>query len=90
MEEQKRCGGVKSSPSRASPTEHPVHFLLRTNARSTPCPTSSPIDQLIGHTLLLELTSLERDEDSHARVLVKLEYFKPWAICKDRVAEEHD
>ena len=35
------------------------------------------IDQLIGHTPLLELTHFEADEDLKARVLVKLEYFNP-------------
>ena len=32
------------------------------------------IDQLIGHTPLLELTHFEADEDLKARVLVKLEW----------------
>ena len=45
------------------------------------------IDQLIGHTPLLELTHFERDEDLHARVLVKLEYFNPAGSVKDRVAK---
>ena len=35
------------------------------------------IDQLIGHTPLLEFTHFEADEDLKARVLVKLEYFNP-------------
>ena len=35
------------------------------------------IDQLIGHTPLLELIHFEADEDLKARVLVKLEYFNP-------------
>ena len=45
------------------------------------------IDQLIGHTPLLELTHLEADEDLKARVLVKLEYFNPAGSVKDRVAK---
>ena len=45
------------------------------------------IDQLIGHTPLLELTHFERDEDLHARVLVKLEYFNPAGSVIDRVAK---
>ena len=45
------------------------------------------IDQLIGHTPLLELTHFEQDEDLHARVLVKLEYFNPAGSVKDRVAK---
>ncbi|MDY2930978.1 MAG: cysteine synthase A [Muribaculaceae bacterium] len=45
------------------------------------------IDQLIGHTPLLELTHFERDEGLHARVLVKLEYFNPAGSVKDRVAK---
>ena len=45
------------------------------------------IDQLIGHTPLLELTHFEADEDLKARVLVKLEYFNPAGSVKDRVAK---
>lgn len=45
------------------------------------------IDQLIGHTPLLELTHFEGDEDLKARVLVKLEYFNPAGSVKDRVAK---
>ena len=45
------------------------------------------IDQLIGHTPLLEFTHFEADEDLKARVLVKLEYFNPAGSVKDRVAK---
>lgn len=45
------------------------------------------IDQLIGHTPLLELAHFEADEDLKARVLVKLEYFNPAGSVKDRVAK---
>ena len=45
------------------------------------------IDQLIGHTPLLELTHFEADGDLKARVLVKLEYFNPAGSVKDRVAK---
>ena len=46
------------------------------------------IDQLIGHTPLLELTHFEADEDLKARVLVKLEYFNPAGSVKDRIAKK--
>ena len=45
------------------------------------------IDQLIGHTPLLELTHIEQQEGLKARVLVKLEYFNPAGSVKDRVAK---
>lgn len=45
------------------------------------------VDQLIGHTPLLELSNIERDENLKARVLVKLEYFNPAGSVKDRVAK---
>ena len=45
------------------------------------------IDQLIGHTPLLELSHFEAEEDLKARVLVKLEYFNPAGSVKDRVAK---
>lgn len=45
------------------------------------------VDQLIGHTPLLELSNIERDQDLKARVLVKLEYFNPGGSVKDRVAK---
>ena len=44
------------------------------------------IDQLIGHTPLLELTQLEREANVNARVLVKLERQNPAGSVKDRVA----
>ena len=44
------------------------------------------VDQLIGHTPLLELSHLEKKEQLQARVLVKLEYFNPAGSVKDRVA----
>ena len=45
------------------------------------------VDQLIGHTPLLELSHIEREQDLKARVLVKLEYFNPTGSVKDRVAK---
>ena len=45
------------------------------------------IDQLIGHTPLLELSHIEQKENLKARILVKLEYFNPAGSVKDRVAK---
>ena len=45
------------------------------------------VDQLIGHTPLLELTCLEADLGLNARVLAKLEYLNPAGSVKDRVAK---
>lgn len=44
------------------------------------------IDQLIGHTPLMELANIERADGLSARVLVKLERFNPAGSAKDRVA----
>ncbi len=44
------------------------------------------VDQLIGHTPLLELTHIGSALDLKARVLAKLEYFNPAGSVKDRVA----
>lgn len=44
------------------------------------------IDQLIGHTPLVELTNIERTDGLKARVLVKLESKNPAGSAKDRVA----
>ena len=46
----------------------------------------SSIDQLIGHTPLLELSNIERTDGLKARVLVKLERSNPAGSAKDRVA----
>ena len=46
----------------------------------------SSIDQLIGHTPLLELSNIERTDGLRARVLVKLERSNPAGSAKDRVA----
>ena len=45
------------------------------------------VDQLIGHTPLLELTHIENEEGLKARILAKLEYFNPAGSVKDRVAK---
>ncbi|QWT17249.1 cysteine synthase A [Collinsella sp. zg1085] len=47
----------------------------------------SSIDQLIGHTPLLELTHLQQEQKLAARILVKLEYFNPAGSVKDRIAK---
>ena len=44
------------------------------------------VDQLIGHTPLLELSNIERENGLQARVLAKLEYFNPAGSAKDRIA----
>lgn len=44
------------------------------------------MDQLIGHTPLLELTGLERRMGLRAKILAKLEYLNPAGSVKDRVA----
>lgn len=44
------------------------------------------IDQLIGHTPLVELSNIERTDGLKARVLVKLESKNPAGSAKDRVA----
>ena len=45
------------------------------------------IDQLIGHTPLLELRATERAHHLEARLLAKLEYLNPAGSVKDRVAK---
>ncbi len=44
------------------------------------------VEQLIGHTPLLELCKIEQSEKLHARILAKLERFNPAGSAKDRVA----
>lgn len=44
------------------------------------------VEQMIGHTPLLELTRLERELGLSAKLLVKLEYFNPAGSVKDRAA----
>ncbi len=45
------------------------------------------IDQLIGHTPLLELVHLEKEFGLKAKIFAKLEYFNPAGSVKDRVAK---
>ncbi len=45
------------------------------------------VDQLIGHTPLLELVHMEKEEGLEATVLAKLEYLNPAGSVKDRVAK---
>ncbi|MCI8478278.1 MAG: cysteine synthase A [Oscillospiraceae bacterium] len=47
----------------------------------------SSVDQLVGHTPLLELIHIERDQKLEARILAKLEYLNPAGSVKDRVAK---
>ena len=44
------------------------------------------VDQLIGHTPLLELTHIEKEYNLHARLIAKVESFNPAGSVKDRVA----
>ena len=45
------------------------------------------VDQLIGHTPLLELSHLEKEFGLKAKVLAKLEAFNPAGSVKDRIAK---
>lgn len=45
------------------------------------------VDQLIGHTPLLELTGMEKEQNLKATLLAKLEYFNPAGSVKDRIAK---
>ena len=45
-------------------------------------------DQLIGHTPLLELSHIEKEEQLPAHVIAKLEYFNPAGSVKDRIAKK--
>ncbi len=45
------------------------------------------VDQLIGHTPLLELKRLEKELGLEAKVVAKLEYLNPAGSVKDRVAK---
>ncbi|MBR1437242.1 MAG: cysteine synthase A [Synergistaceae bacterium] len=45
------------------------------------------IDQLIGHTPLLELRGIEKHFGLNAKIIAKLEYFNPAGSVKDRIAK---
>ncbi len=45
------------------------------------------VDQLIGHTPLLELARMEEELGLDAKILAKLEYFNPAGSVKDRIAK---
>lgn len=45
------------------------------------------VDQLIGHTPLLELSHIEVEEKLEAKIIAKLEYLNPAGSVKDRVAK---
>ena len=44
-------------------------------------------DQLIGHTPLLELSHIEKENNLQAKIVAKLEYFNPAGSVKDRIAK---
>ncbi|MCR4742362.1 MAG: cysteine synthase A [Treponema sp.] len=46
------------------------------------------VDQLIGHTPLLELSNIEKEFKLDAKIYAKLEYFNPAGSVKDRVAKK--
>ena len=46
-------------------------------------------DQLIGHTPLLELTHIEKEQQLPAHILAKLEYFNPAGSVMFESAAEH-
>jgi len=45
------------------------------------------IDQIIGHTPLLELTNIEKELGLEAKIIAKLEYLNPAGSSKDRIAK---
>lgn len=45
------------------------------------------VDQLVGHTPLLELKRVEEAHEVSARIIGKLEYFNPAGSIKDRIAK---
>ena len=46
------------------------------------------VQELVGHTPLLELTNIEKEHNLQAKILVKLEYFNPAGSVKDRIAKQ--
>ncbi len=46
------------------------------------------IDQIIGHTPMLELTHIEKKYQLEAKLIAKLEYLNPGGSAKDRVARQ--
>ena len=46
------------------------------------------VQELVGHTPLLELTHIEKEYNLTAKILVKLEYFNPAGSVKDRIAKQ--
>lgn len=46
------------------------------------------IDQIIGHTPMLELTHIEKKYELKAKIIAKLEYLNPGGSVKDRVARQ--
>ena len=47
----------------------------------------SSADQLIGHTPLLELSHIEKENNLQAKIVAKFEYFNPAGSVKDRIAK---
>lgn len=45
-------------------------------------------DQLIGHTPLLELSHIEKENALNAKIIAKLEYLNPAGSAKDRIAKK--
>ena len=45
------------------------------------------VEQLIGHTPLLELSHLEKEFGLKSKIIAKREYFNPAGSAKDRVAK---
>lgn len=46
------------------------------------------VQELVGHTPLMELTHTEKEYNLAAKILVKLEYFNPAGSVKDRIAKQ--
>ncbi len=46
------------------------------------------VDQLVGHTPLLELSNIEKEFSLEAKIYAKLEYLNPAGSVKDRVAKK--
>lgn len=82
-EAARRNYNVEASAVRVRGKSHGRRMLCRKELYMS---VYSSIEQLIGHTPLIELTRLEAQYGLQARLLAKAEYFNPAGSVKDRTA----
>ena len=62
--------------------------IYRSNMEVVALKVYDSVLDLVGRTPLIEVHNMEKEDNSEARILAKLEFFNPARSVKDRIAKD--